>query len=245
MLFIYACWFVFFPSPSWQFNPDRLCLVMVKHENFKTCDQSGFCKRNRAYADQAVAAGPSWVSLYQMVEDTLIFKDGQLQAIIVKTINTNGENVRLPLTISFLESGTARMTIDEERRQQGYIELRHNSIARKERYNEAEKWAIVGGLELSKGAELSAQENGSTTIRYGPENKFEAVIRHSPFGVEFKRDGQIEIAFNKRGFMNIEHWRAEVQHEMKEVEKQTTIQNSEDERTWWEETFGGETDCNP
>src|SRR5450432_635240 len=180
---------------------------MVKHENFKTCDQSGFCKRNRAYADKTIAIGSSWEAPYRISDDSVTFKDGQLQATIIKPIDEKGETVRLPLTISFLESGTARVTVDEERRKQGDIELRHNSIARKERYNEAENWAISGGLELSKGAELSSKDPSSTTVRYGPDHKFEAVIKHSPFSIDFRRDGITEVKLNDRGLMNVEHWR--------------------------------------
>jgi alpha 1,3-glucosidase len=218
--------------------------VTVKHENFKICDQSGFCKRNRAYADKAISYGSHWVAPYQIAEDTVNFKQGQLQATIFKTID-NGETVRLPLMISFLESGTARVTIDEERRQQGYIELRHNSIARKERYNEAEKWAIVGGLELSKTAVVSDSEKGYTTVQYGPANQFEAVIQHAPFNIEFKRGGVTEVVLNKRGFMNMEHWRAKVEQEKKEGEEETAVAQPEEENTWWEETFGGATDSKP
>jgi alpha 1,3-glucosidase len=217
---------------------------MVKHENFKTCDQSGFCKRNRAYADKVTAAGSQWVAPYQISEDSVTFKNGQLEATIIKKINENGETVRLPLTISFLESGTARVTIDEERRQQGYIELRHNSIARKERYNEAASWVIVGGMELSKNAEVAGTDKSSTTVRYGPDNKYEAVVRHAPFGIEFLRDGTTEIKLNDRGMMNMEHWRAKIEQERKEGEEEVA-QTSEDESTWWEESFGGATDSKP
>jgi mannosyl-oligosaccharide alpha-1,3-glucosidase len=218
---------------------------MVKHENFKTCDQSGFCKRNRAYADQAIAAGSAWVSPYEISEDSISFKDGQLQATIIKTINSNGDTVRLPLTISFLESGTARVTVDEERRQQGHIELRHNSVARKERYNEAENWAIVGGLELNKAAELASKDKSISIVRYGPESKFEAVIKHAPFGIEFRRDGTTEVKFNDQGMMNMDHWRAKIEQEKKEGEEEVVVQTTEDESTWWEETFGGATDSKP
>jgi len=217
---------------------------MVKKENFKTCGQSGFCKRNRAYADKAIAAGPTWESPYRISEDTINFKNGQLQAMITKTINENGETVRLPITISFLQSGTARVTVDEERRQQGHIELRHNSIARKERYNEVENWAIVGGLELSAQAELAADGKSSTIVRYGPDNKYEAVINHAPFGIDFRRDGATEIIFNERGLMNIEHWRPKIEQEKTEGEEEP-VQPGEDESTWWDETFGGATDSKP
>ncbi|KAK3086945.1 glucosidase II, partial [Teratosphaeriaceae sp. CCFEE 6253] len=98
---------------------------------------------------------------------------GLLTAIVTKKYGD--ETIRLPLTIAFHELGTARVTIDEERRQKGDIELRHNSKAKKQRYNEAEKWAIVGGTTLSKGAAASkSAEKGVTKVAYGPGSAFEA-----------------------------------------------------------------------
>jgi alpha 1,3-glucosidase len=180
----------------------------------------------------------------------LNWKNGQLQGTILKIINENGEMVRLPITISFLESGSARVVIDEEKRQKGDIELRHNSIARKERYNEAESWAIVGGLDLSKTARESREETKST-IKYGPEGKFEAVVTFAPFGIDFQRDGATQIKVNDRGLINMEHWRPKIEKvvpEKKEGEEETKVeevQTGEDESTWWDETFGGATDSKP
>ncbi|KAH8909071.1 glycoside hydrolase family 31 protein [Coniochaeta sp. PMI_546] len=231
--------------------------VAVKEHDFKKCDQSGFCKRNRAYADAAVATGSSWQSPYNVVADSAHFKDGQFQATILKTINEQGETVRLPVTISFLKNGAARVTVDEEKRQKKDIELRHNSKARKERYNEAEKWVIVGGTALDTEAKLSYEGKSQWTIKYGPSSNFEAVIEFSPFSLEFKRDGASQIKFNDRGLLNMEHWRPKVDkpepekkegEETKEgetPEEKPEEPKGEDESTWWDETFGGNTDSKP
>jgi alpha 1,3-glucosidase len=232
---------------------------MVKHENFKTCSQSGFCKRNREYADSAAAASTTWTSPYTLDPATIDFQDGQLKGMILKAVK--GENVRLPVTISFLETGTARVTIDEEKRQTGDIELRHDSKARKERYNEAGKWSIVGSLRNSKVATIANEApSGTTVVNFGPGNLFQAVIRHSPFGMDFKRDGATQIQFNDRGLLNVEHWRKQVQSqaESSAAEGETTggetvptpkskveEKEEEDESTWWDESFGGNTDSKP
>jgi alpha 1,3-glucosidase len=225
---------------------------MVKHENFKTCDQSGFCKRNRLYADEANTAG--WASPYELDPTSISFKNGQLSGVILKSVDKSTEKVRLPVTISFLESGSARVTLDEEKRQKGDIVLRHDSKARKERYNEAGQWALVGGLTPSASAGLSnAAEKGTTVVHYGPASKFEAVIRHAPFGIDFKREGQTQVQFNDRGLLNMEHWRPKVEKvvpEPKEGEAQPAPPpekdpNEVDESTWWEESFGGNTDTKP
>lgn len=233
---------------------------MVKHENFKTCDQSGFCKRNRQFADTA-AATTSWASPYVLDPATVIFQDGELHATVLKTVKEGEEKVKLPLTVTFLESGVARVTLDEEKRQKGDITLRHDSKVRKERYNEAGKWALVGGLKVAAGAALSEKaEDGYTKVFYGDGSKHQAVIRHVPFGIEFQRNGETQVKFNERGFLNLEHWRPKVEkpveekkegeEENKEGEEKREEEKKEepvgeDESTWWEESFGGNTDSKP
>lgn len=229
--------------------------VSVKHENFKTCDQSGFCKRNRLYADTALSTA-NWEAPYSLDRSSINFNNGILTGTVYKKLANSAESVRLPVKISFYESGVARVTIDEERRQKGQIELRHDSKIRKERYNEAEQWSIVGGTTLSAGAALSKDtEKGTTKVVYGPASTFEAVIHHSPFSIEWLRDGETQISFNDRGLMNLEHWRKKVEKkepEQKEGEgeaegtaEQKEDKSGEEESTWWEESFGGNTDTKP
>lgn len=233
---------------------------MVKHDNFKTCDQAGFCKRNRLFADECSASN-SWTSPYAIDPASITFKSGQLDAVVLKALSGSEEKVRLPLTITFLDSGVARVTLDEEKRAKGEVDLRHNSKARKERYNEAGKWALVGGLKVFEGAALNAEvEQGYTKVIYGNGGKHQAVIRHAPFGIEFQRDGETQVKFNERGFLNMEHWRPKVEkpkveekpegEEKKEgeetkVEEKKEEEQGEDESTWWDESFGGNTDSKP
>jgi alpha 1,3-glucosidase len=178
-----------------------------------------------------------------------------LEATVLKTLPDGGEAVQLPLTITFLESGVARVTLDEEKRAKGHVELRHDSKARKERYNEAGQWALVGGLRPATGAALSETgDAGYTKVVYGKGGSHQAIIRHSPFSIDFQRDGETQVKFNERGFMNMEHWRAKVEkaaQETKEGEEEaqgedpTREEQGDDESTWWEETFGGNTDSKP
>ncbi|KAH8887369.1 hypothetical protein GQ53DRAFT_844236 [Thozetella sp. PMI_491] len=230
--------------------------VTVKEHDFKKCDQAGFCKRNRAFAD-SVAQDTVWTSPYDLAPDSIKFNDGQLQATILKTTANEG-TVRLPITVSFYESGTARVTVDEEKRLKKDIELRHDSKARKERYNEAESWVIVGGTTLDKNAKVDYQDKNQITVKYGPTSNLAADIKFSPFTVDFKRDGNTQIKFNERGLLNMEHWRpkvdpvepepkAEGAEENKEGEenKESQDDKKEDESTWWDESFGGNTDTKP
>ena len=230
--------------------------VTVKHENFKRCDQSGFCKRNRALADQATLKGDAWNSPYSLDPATINVKNGILKGMVSKSLGEGMGPVSLPLSVTFLESGVARVTLNEEKRQKGDIELRHGSVARKERYDEASKWAIVGNLNTDKKAAPSLAAD-ATTVTYGPDNSYKAVIKHSPFAIDFWRDGEVQVKFNGKGFLNMEHWRpkidkpADPEKEVKEGEEpvpepeQVTTNSGEDESTWWEESFGGNTDSKP
>ncbi|OXV07848.1 hypothetical protein Egran_04388 [Elaphomyces granulatus] len=211
--------------------------VTVKKENFKTCEQSGFCTRNRAYADDAGAKGALWTSPYELDSASIRFKNGQLHGTVLKTTTIN-EKVRLPLTVSFLRCGAARVVVDEERRMKGEIELRHGSTIRKERYNEAGKWALARDPELSESASLEIDKAaGYTKVSYGPDGRFAAIIRHTPFEVQFQRNGEIHVKLNDRGLLNVEQWRAKVDP--------PDGDSGEDQSTWWDETFGGQTDSKP
>ncbi|KAI1746079.1 glycoside hydrolase family 31 protein [Xylaria scruposa] len=244
----------------------------VKENDFKKCEQSGFCKRNRHYADKAIAQGSSWQAPYKILSTQASFKDGLFHAIILKTIDDQGNTVELPLTVAFHKSGTARVTVDEKQRQEKNIELRHNSQARKERYNEAGKWAVVGGTTIDAEAKIFYEGEAGIKIQYGPNSTFEADINFDPYSIEFKRDGAAHLKLNDRGLMNLEHWRPKVdkppaQEENKDGDEKADSTDSaekadstdsaekaeesavepvgEDESTWWDETFGGNTDSKP
>jgi mannosyl-oligosaccharide alpha-1,3-glucosidase len=221
--------------------------VTVKHKDFKRCEQSGFCTRNRKLADSVAANGDPYLSPYHVDPKSIKASKGQLEATVIKKTPTI-ETFTFPLVVSFLESGVARVTLDEGKRQKGQIELRHGSKARKERYNEAAVWALTGtGLKNDAKIKLSNEEDGFTKITYGPDNRFEAILRHTPFGIEFRKDGQKQVKLNDRGFLNMEHWRAKIEKpQVEDEDAQAPLTSSEeDESTWWDETFNGNTDSKP
>ncbi|MCJ1385410.1 hypothetical protein MMC17_008533 [Xylographa soralifera] len=222
---------------------------MVKHENFKTCDQSGFCKRNRQYADFAAAQGSSWTSPYRIDSPTIQVKEGQVTATILKDIEGHS-SVELPLTITFLRSGSVRIRVDEKKRQAGDIELRHSSQARKERYTGAADWAIVGDLVPAE-ITVASSNNEGLTIQYGRERDCKAHIKYLPFSIDFLRNEITHVKINDQGLMNVEHWRPKLEKqgtesiESEEAKPPIITEHAIDESTWWEEVFGGNTDSKP
>lgn len=218
----------------------------MKRENFKTCDQSGFCKRNRALADAAAKQSTTWRAPYELSSSTVKIEKGQLKGTILKTIGA-GSLVELPAIIRFLRSGAVRLIVDEKSRQKKEIELRHGSIARKERYNEAADWTLVGGLEADESAIIDTKKSKDVIhVKYGPEGAYEATIKLRPFAIDFRRDGELHIQLNERGLFNVEHWRPKLEKSAEEAGQKSQDPNvSEDEGTWWEESFGGATDRKP
>lgn len=221
--------------------------MSVKHKDFKTCEQSGFCTRNRNLADSITTKGDPYLSPYRLDSKTLQVRGGQLEAVVIKTTSAQ-ESLKFPLIISFLDSGVVRVSLDEERRQRGEIELRHGSRARKERYNEAARLALTGaGLERDTNISVAGEEQGFTKVAFGPDRRYEAVIRHIPFSIEFRKDGQKHVKLNHRGFLNMEHWRPKTEKAQVEGEDtQAPLTGlEEDESTWWDESFNGNTDSKP
>lgn len=214
----------------------------VKHHDFKRCDQSGFCKRQHAYADTAdVSNAP-----YKLDPNSIRMKAGEVTGTIIKTL-ADSTKVNFPVKLTLLDSGSARIQVDEEKRQKGDIELRHGSKARKERYNEAGSWALTGAGLQSQKLQKFDKSDKAVTITWGAKSEFSAVLSYSPFNAKFLRNGKEQVVLNERGFFNFEHWRPKVDRPVKEEGKDEDKkeETSEDESTWWEETFGGNTDSKP
>ncbi|KAK6523830.1 hypothetical protein TWF281_001798 [Arthrobotrys megalospora] len=212
----------------------------VKHENFKTCSQSGFCRRNRAFADHALTPESNWVSPYEIKENTVLLQNGILSAEILKTVPGQTDKVVLPLSINFQKNGAVRVTIDELKRTKGDIVLRGESKARKERYNEAERWALIPNWDVRDETVVYDNQKGQITLTFGPELKYKAIVTVYPFTIKFERDGETHVVLNDRGLMNVEHWRAQPAEPEEGKEK-----SPEDLDGGWDETFGGNTDTKP
>ncbi|BFZ59983.1 glucosidase II [Saitoella coloradoensis] len=210
-------------------------VIAVKQHDFKKCHQSSFCRRNRQLADRA-AEVPEWNAPYALDPASISVDSGVLTGAVLKSINGGAETVELPLTVSFLASGVARVTLDEKKRQLGEIELNNDRI-RKERYNEAEKWSIVGGLDADSSIDSSAifANDEVTVVKYGPAKNFEAVITHSPFSLKFIRDGEEQVVLNDRGLINMEHWRP----------RDSTPEEGVDQDGLFDESFSGKSDTKP
>ncbi|KAK9476504.1 glycosyl hydrolases family 31-domain-containing protein [Lipomyces japonicus] len=214
---------------------------------FKTCEESSFCRRNRAYADFAESKGSSWTPPYSIDPASVKFKDGALQGTILKLVlddEGNHVSVDLPFQLVFLQSGSARFLVDEKRRSESAIPGFPSDKITQKRYNEASKWAIVGDLSSDLGAfEVTTDadvDQGIFRVRYGPEKNFEAIFQSNPFQVKFYRDGEPHVILNDRKLFNLDHWRPKPENL-----EDASLAEETDVKDMWQENFGGKEDKKP
>ncbi|ODV91224.1 glycoside hydrolase family 31 protein [Tortispora caseinolytica NRRL Y-17796] len=210
------------------------CLA-AKRYLFKTCDQSGFCNRNRYYASH-VEQSP-----YSLDSASCRFESGALYATLLKQL-PNGSPAQFPLKLSVLKDGQFRIQIDEQTRLEKNINLAREQsadIVRKERYNEAADWALVSDeLPLDTSAKFVPSDS-KLYIEYGPDHSFTATINFEPFQLSFAVNGDIQIVLNENGFFNMEHWRPRPSN-TSEPDPNAGLYESDTGK--WDESFGGFTD---
>lgn len=223
--------------------------LAVKRGDFKTCDQSGFCKRNRALADRANAATTAWNSPYTFSFPS--FKDGVLSA---RLSNAVFPSIQYSLKVQFQQDGVARILMDEV-------------DGLRQRYNEAGMWAVQTTPAL-------ATQEGDYTISLGASassigykgGAHELRIEHSPVKLTFLRNGQEHVILNGKGLLNMEHFRvktpAKAEATQVEGEEAMLVQEADstvvqpldvdfpgflptNEDGMWEETFSGKVDTKP
>lgn len=197
----------------------------MKFEDFKKCSQSGFCQRNRAYAD-SVTSSP-----YTLVKDSITTSSNKIHADILNTET----NIYLTLDVHILKDNTARVRINEK-----------SPI--KPRYEDHSKHTLVGEPTLVDALETESSSDGVITVHMDKERKI--VIHPQPVKIEFLVNNEPAITLNDRGFFNFEHLRTKEQHKPKMVEKKNDdgtveIVEAESEKDLWEETFKTWTDPKP
>lgn len=222
----------------------------VKHYLFKTCDQNAFCKRNRHIADTVQSLGPKWESPYQLEKASVdISSNGTISGKILKKSPTGF--VHLPFIISLYDDDIVRFQMDELKRQDGNSIQLENPNLKKRRYNDLDKWVIDPKLISSQGAFKSVeQKDEDLKLTFGKDAKNYVIIQPKPFSIKFYKDGELQIVFNDRGLLNMEHWRPkpktvikkEGEETKEEVEKDAELDTYELDEGRWEDSFDGKSD---
>ncbi|KAF8435139.1 alpha-glucosidase [Boletus edulis BED1] len=217
--------------------------LAFKRDSFKTCDQSGFCRRGRTLSTRAEAASESWQSPYY-IDPSSILRD-PTDAFFTATVkSTIYPHIRFTLEVRAHEDGVIRVQMDEVAR------LRRH-------YNEAASWALVRDPPLSTSARtrwLVGEKEMRT--RYGSQGTtFEVVVQYNPLKVTTYLNGEEQVVLNGRGLLHMEHFRtkdtqpaqvegAEAQQVPLQVNGAAWFEGEEQD-AWWEETWLTWTDSKP
>lgn len=227
----------------------------VKRGDFKTCEQAGFCKRNRDRASRAASPefAPGWETPYK-VHDLPVWSEERntLHATLRNELHTD---ITFGLNITFLHEGqgTLRIKIDQM-----------NGL--RQRFNEADKWTLwkQPSLLTSKDLQLVIGNN-QTTVRWPGirDHTYQFELQYSPLLVTLLKDDQPHVVLNERGLFNMEHFRNKPRNPDQPATGDLLVQGSDDnvitdiqnhsypgfpdltQDGMWEETFGGRTDSKP
>lgn len=215
-------------------------VLSVNRDNFKTCDQSGFCKRHRA-----VEPGSS---PYVVLMDTVSVKPTSIEVLL---LNTNND-VRLLLQMFTLKDNMARLKINELQPIRKRYEIPVGDV-------------LIGE---PKQQDLKVLQRSESSITLGFE-KNKIVITGKPFRIDFMTEDEPVISVNAQGLLKFEHYRqkkvekeeeappsdqgekkegeAEQEGENAEVKEEgkKEEQKEEDEPGLWEENFKSFHDSKP
>ena len=203
-----------------------LCLLFETglgyHEYlFKNCETSGFCHRNRHFAN-SIKENPKYKSRYSIDPHSIQFESENfiVNGNILKEVTGIDENIVLPFELSLLDKNNIRIKVDEEQRKN--IEL-NNKLVNVNRYNETPYWSFRSlnlSYESKSGTKYSQHKN-KLVIDYGAKLQYRAEVLYKPFKVIIYRGKEVQFILNDRNFLNYEHWRPEVSNEAHLSEEET------------------------
>ncbi|XP_024024508.1 probable glucan 1,3-alpha-glucosidase [Morus notabilis] len=190
-----------------------------KKEEFRTCNQTPFCKRARARK-------PGYSSLSAR---EIRIENGDLKAKLIPTQNhENPEDQHhskpLILTLSVYQDGIVRLKIDEDPNLDPPKKRFEVPYVIVEEFDQTKLWLQTHSTE----ADPSSSSSSSSVVYVS--DGYEAVLRHDPFEVYVReKGGKSVISLNSHGLFDFEQLK---------VKKQNGDEN-------WEERFRGHTDTRP
>ncbi|XP_065129980.2 neutral alpha-glucosidase AB [Paramisgurnus dabryanus] len=205
----------------------------VDRGNFKTCDQSAFCKRQRSLKPGQ--------SPYRALLDTLELSDSRMT---LQLINENNK-VHLLLELYRLQGNMTRVKINELKPLKPRFEVPDVLIAE----------PPTEPLSL-----LSKDDNG-VVLSLGADSQ-RLIVSARPFRLDIMEGPEVLLSLNSRGLLAFEHLRlrkdtqtqpdgAEVKDNVDEAQQQEDGdkveegESDKEEDGLWEETFKSHTDTKP
>ncbi|XP_045781311.1 neutral alpha-glucosidase AB isoform X1 [Maniola jurtina] len=193
----------------------------VDRNNFKTCDQSGFCKRLRGLKPEK--------SQYALNVDS-VFVHGNVLSAEVVTVDYEGEtkNVlwRYALRLSALADSSFRVEMDEA----------------DPLYPRYRTQIALEGEPKADGIKLVSNENGKLTLANNQGHR--VVITTEPLKIEFvDHSGEVSVVLNENSQLLVEPLRARRERRDDDDEQGNAVE-VEEEGTWGE-NFKGHHDSKP
>ncbi|XP_050965045.1 neutral alpha-glucosidase AB isoform X2 [Labeo rohita] len=200
----------------------------VDRSNFKTCDQSAFCKRQRELKPGQ--------SPYRALLDTLELSDSRLT---LQLMNDNNK-VRLLLELYRLQGNMTRVKINELK-------------PIKPRYEVPD---VLISDPITEALSVVAQDENSLVLSLGGKDQ-RLIVSAQPFRLDIVEGPQVLMSLNSRGLLAFEHLRArkdtkseseqatEQENEEQQTDEDGQIKEEEDKPGMWEETFKSHTDSKP
>ncbi|KAF9207018.1 hypothetical protein BGZ49_001354 [Haplosporangium sp. Z 27] len=223
------------------------CVSAVKREDFKTCSQSGFCIRNRAYAELAKET-PNWASPFQLIPSTLKLQKGVLTGELINTLEDKHPSPRpgLSFELHLLENDAVRVRIDER-----------DPVS--PRYDGVQDTVLIKSYDFAKDStykRLDKDADGVLTIQYGTHNQNKIKVSSAPFKIEFLVNDIPTVVLNNEGLLRFERLRKKEDEENKLVDQGVDSEEGDVkieksslelklEESLWEERFKDNTDSKP
>lgn len=209
----------------------------VKRGDFKTCAQSGFCRRLRDLPTSSSS------SPYSILSESASF-DAATGLFTAEISSAIWPEARFGLSIGVTaRDGLARLRVDEL----GGL---------RQRYNETSRWALLAEPSLATNVDFSKKSNQETLTWKHASHTQQAKVSFSPLKIEFVRDGETQVSFNEQSLFHMEHFRVKkvgddtqdppavvVDDKLKAARQTWEPFMSEDGA--WEENFNGHSDSKP
>jgi mannosyl-oligosaccharide alpha-1,3-glucosidase len=211
---------------------------MVKREDFKRCDQSGFCVRQRSYA--SLADRGIHTSAYTLLLST-VSHDKSKDAFTADILDES-RSILYTLSMGFVQEGSAvRVKMLEKKPLRPRFEL-------------------TGDLALSGEPKTTSQRTTlsktTTDLRFALDDSKTFITVHSkPFRFEVVVNGQALVSVNEFNYLNYEYQRTK-EEDVAPPEEPETPEMTDDQKTvlslkkklrhgFWDETFGSNVDSKP
>jgi len=206
----------------------------VDRNNFKTCDQNAFCRRQRS----TPPGTSSWIVLLEGLNSTI-------NSLQVEVFNTRSQ-ARLQLQLIALADSTLHVQLDEMN------PLRPRFRA---------KQSLNPSEPALSNFKIVEQSSDSLSFTFGGNGR--AILSAKPFRLDVFNKDQLVISVNARGLLNFEHQRSKKSNEPDQSETGGSVEPvegaetkeegtpsaeekpEEEEPGMWEETWKSHTDSKP